>query len=1345
MAFALKSKSQAKTRGADKSSPKRKSDRERHSADSQFGFEAPAPRQSLPKPAAPPVIQTKLKIGEPNDSFEQEADEAAEEIMRMPDRAMTMSDHRRRGEDAFGRASNKSIQRKCAACAKEEEEPTPKSSLIAPIVQRMLRLNAKPAIQRFCVECAAEKDKTLRRKPLSPKALAAPLYGQPACVQRKEMEEEGELLQMKSSSAGQNNEGHGLSPATSISDESLKSGGFGLGVATRRYFETRFNRDLSAVRIHIGPTARAFCESLNAHAFTYGSHVWLSHQQQLSPSFVMAHELAHVVQQTQPPVINNKTKGSTKAASVNPSKPVDAVQRLPFWVPLDGVGEPMSGTDIHRELLTPVQGRNNVLTEAPVPNATRDGVGLDLQGFADLYRATDPSSRVGVYFKAPTGFKAGKQPALNLRPFKEPALPQRAGSAPNPIADNRGGIDRIKLGPKTIELGELKPAALTELVNGKKQLGKYEEGFNYAAELTNAWAKDRGSSDRWSLNSVTRLPDGDVVVAPEHRPSSTTAPDRRLGLVDYVESFGGRGKYSVSKKGQFIPKTYLGYDIPGKLFMEPFGDGLWMYYARPNDFSQALGVAAAQGGGVGEFRRQNIGEYMRVANAVQDEVIGNLKRGPERITLLRRDRRNPAHLSTMPATSQPVIRRKPKDSKLQDHFDQKAYDAWSKRQSELGDEIRGKDKFKGSKSSDVFKKLEFLEQAVEAERVAPSKAKRKTPHFPTAAELKETIQTGAGTTGTGAQNVTKQTIQTGAGAQKVTKETSLDKLYGWLERWTSDRYKILGQFRLRFGGVFVTAVNKFTELKEGIHKKVQEFFDKHSKGKKVAKALLNALTLALKQVVKILVPQTLHLIFQAVSNGVKRKLEALFEDTFIAENIKKIETWFAEIKDYGDKAHKYVNEVKEDLLKKFDWVNELIDDVKWIWRLVKAGRVIAYCKKPLGLGCLRLLKPSSNDLECILCIPKVQKWIAEKVTSVSWFSSLPATLANLIMGKLRDVMPADAKVLRDIFDEKVPEEKPNVEEIEPECKASCSGIFNVGAGGAEIKQGDAEAAKKLAELDDKLSEQEKKDLLEEAERRGQLDKPFNEQETQKLLKELEEKRRKQPQPKEPPKPQEPPRQEPKQPPKTTEQKTGEDKPKAEEKGTPKTSPAKKRPDVADPRKQEGQGIGSCAWSPSQLEVKAWLLEPLDPTSGMGGLEGGDNILNFGTSSVSFNKQPIKRDCEVNLFIKNDFEIGFCLRQGDFTAPIISTEIVFKSKDKTKTLFNKSEEKKPARGESFVEPSWGDFIKLPPILESGNLQIKIKMKDPDTGVVKFLAENVTIEIKTKGKDDEGKEICCNCVS
>ena len=59
-------------------------------------------------------LQAKLKVGAPNNHFEQEADRVANQVMRMPDPAAVSS-----SVDATPHSSV-SIQRKCASCEDEE-------------------------------------------------------------------------------------------------------------------------------------------------------------------------------------------------------------------------------------------------------------------------------------------------------------------------------------------------------------------------------------------------------------------------------------------------------------------------------------------------------------------------------------------------------------------------------------------------------------------------------------------------------------------------------------------------------------------------------------------------------------------------------------------------------------------------------------------------------------------------------------------------------------------------------------------------------------------------------------------------------------------------------------------------------------------------------------------------------------------------------------------------------------------------------------------------------------------------------------------------------------------------
>lgn len=89
----------------------------------------------------------------------------------------------------------------------------------------------------------------------------------------------------------------------------LRTSGHALDARTRAEFEPRFGRDFSTVRMHWDASAAASARSLNARAYTSGSHIVFAHGR---PDVhaghgrrVLAHELTHVVQQadaTAPPM-----------------------------------------------------------------------------------------------------------------------------------------------------------------------------------------------------------------------------------------------------------------------------------------------------------------------------------------------------------------------------------------------------------------------------------------------------------------------------------------------------------------------------------------------------------------------------------------------------------------------------------------------------------------------------------------------------------------------------------------------------------------------------------------------------------------------------------------------------------------------------------------------------------------------------------------------------------------------------------------------------------------------------------------------------------------------------------
>ncbi|MEA2563868.1 MAG: hypothetical protein QOH06_5372 [Acidobacteriota bacterium] len=148
-----------------------------------------------------PRPQAKLTVGAPDDAFEREADEVADQVMRMPE----------------------------------------------------------PAVQRMCHECEEELQAKISRKASEP----------------------------------------GRTPSVPDGFEqsfaALQRGGRPLPASERTFFEPRFGRDLSNVRLHSGPAASDLARSVQARAFTLGNSIVLGAGE--TGRELLAHELTHVAQQ----------------------------------------------------------------------------------------------------------------------------------------------------------------------------------------------------------------------------------------------------------------------------------------------------------------------------------------------------------------------------------------------------------------------------------------------------------------------------------------------------------------------------------------------------------------------------------------------------------------------------------------------------------------------------------------------------------------------------------------------------------------------------------------------------------------------------------------------------------------------------------------------------------------------------------------------------------------------------------------------------------------------------------------------------------------------------------------
>lgn len=146
----------------------------------------------------------------------------------------------------------------------------------------------------------------------------------------------------------------------------ISSSGRPLDEPVRADMETRLGHDFGDVRVHDDGAAHSSAQSVNAHAYTVGSHI-VFQRDAYNPSSdngrqTLAHELTHVVQQRSGPVDGSAAPGGIKvsdpadrfereasanaerAMSMPAAAPAAGVQRLAAAIP-----ESVEGPAIQRE------------------------------------------------------------------------------------------------------------------------------------------------------------------------------------------------------------------------------------------------------------------------------------------------------------------------------------------------------------------------------------------------------------------------------------------------------------------------------------------------------------------------------------------------------------------------------------------------------------------------------------------------------------------------------------------------------------------------------------------------------------------------------------------------------------------------------------------------------------------------------------------------------------------------------------------------------------------------------------------------------------------------------------
>ena len=183
-------------------------------------------------------IQTKLRINEPGDHYEQQADSVADRLMRMSEIQSQQA-----GVSAVVNQSDsgKDIQR--------------------------LSADRSPSRQDAVIVAGGEKNE----------------------AEQKQVQ----TLRLQGQNSGRQMISKGLLNSS--------QGGTPLGANVRQFMETRFGADFSRIQVHADRRAAALSQSLDARAFAYGQHIYFN-EGEYQPETqegkrVLAHELTHVIQQ----------------------------------------------------------------------------------------------------------------------------------------------------------------------------------------------------------------------------------------------------------------------------------------------------------------------------------------------------------------------------------------------------------------------------------------------------------------------------------------------------------------------------------------------------------------------------------------------------------------------------------------------------------------------------------------------------------------------------------------------------------------------------------------------------------------------------------------------------------------------------------------------------------------------------------------------------------------------------------------------------------------------------------------------------------------------------------------
>lgn len=300
----------------------------KHSPAKPVSAQKPATKASAPTTArnvaAPafsiPGVQRKLAVGKSDSPFEREADNVADSVVSgSPAPAITPLPAGGLGAHAQRMEAEKDDETEDVAQTKsEEEEPEEEPAQMKAAEEEMTPEEEEPLQAKSADDAEMDEEKGDQAQAKTDEKEEEVLEEEPAQTmaeeEAEEEEEEDETAQAKAGGRA------GERDRTKTADAIRNPGtGRALPSEVRRPIERATGADLGDVRVHDDGRAASAAHGVGARAFTHGRDIWLGAGESARDTRLMAHEAAHVVQQT------GRHGGPARAGGGAPGGPSQAI------------------------------------------------------------------------------------------------------------------------------------------------------------------------------------------------------------------------------------------------------------------------------------------------------------------------------------------------------------------------------------------------------------------------------------------------------------------------------------------------------------------------------------------------------------------------------------------------------------------------------------------------------------------------------------------------------------------------------------------------------------------------------------------------------------------------------------------------------------------------------------------------------------------------------------------------------------------------------------------------------------------------------------------------------------